>query len=291
MRAYNFSGPFMKPYLSLAGVVALAGCASAPSSGPTGPAGVQLVYAASAPLTVTYQFADSSGFQIQGGAIGDIRVTASAKGTADATYTPKGTDVELRIRVTDLDGSFTNSAMGGTNSVTEADVQGDAIITVSPRGVMTIGQLPTTSRTAQGVGMGAGFFRRFTVRLPQGLVQRGASWVDTVTANEESAGVRSSVRDVVTATWARDTVVAGRTLNVITHSAQRTLEVAGTSDGVEIAQKLSGTASGYTLWDGQRNLMVERFETTELSGSFDLPAMGLTGLPVTAAGSGRITLR
>ena len=281
----------MKKYFSFFALAFFAGCATTPGAAPPAPAGVRLAYAATAPTTVSYQFSDSSGFNIQGGAIGDIRVAAHANGTAEATYAPKGTDVEVRLRVTDLEGSFTNSAMGGSTSVTEADVQGEAIISISPRGVMTIGQLPTASRTAQGIGMGAGFFRRFTVRLPAGPVQRGASWTDTVSATDEGAGIRSSVRDVVTATWARDTVVAGRTLHVITHAAQRTLEVAGTSDGVEIAQKLSGTASGYTLWDGQRNLIVERFETTDLSGSFDLPAMGLSGLPVTAAGSGRITLR
>jgi hypothetical protein len=103
--------------------------------------------------------------------------------------------------------------------------------------------------------------------------------------------MKSSVQDVVTSTWARDTTVAGRTLNVITHSTLRRLDVAGTSEGVEIAQKLSGTSTGYTLWDAQRNVVVERYETTSLSGTFDLPAMGLKGLPVTAQGSGRLTLR
>lgn len=281
----------MKQYLSLLAAALLAGCASAPTTPSGAPAGVRLAYAAAAPLTLTYEFADSSGFNIQGGAIGDIRVSTQASGTAAASYAPKGTDVELRLKITDLTGSFSNSAMGGTTSVTEADVQGEAVVTVSPAGVLTIGQLPTTSRNAQGIGLGAGFFRRFVVRLPQRAVQRGASWTDTVTATDESGGMRSTVRDVVTATWARDTVVAGRSLNVITHTTQRALEIAGSSDGVEIAQKLNGTASGYTLWDSQRNVVVERFERTDLSGSFDLPAMGVSGLPVTARGSGRITLR
>jgi hypothetical protein len=281
----------MKHYLSLFTAVLLAGCASAPSTPSTAPAGVRLAYAAAAPLDLVYEFSDSSGFNIQGGAIGDIRVSTQASGTASASYAPKGADVELRLKITDLTGSFSNSAMGGTTSVTEADVQGEAVVGVSPAGVLTIVQLPTTTRNAQGIGLGAGFFRRFVVRLPPQPVQRGASWTDTVSATDESGGIRSSVRDIVTATWARDTVVAGKTLNLITHATQRTLEIAGSSDGVEIAQKLNGTASGYTLWDGQRNVVVERFERTDLSGTFDLPAMGVSGLPVTAKGSGRITLR
>ncbi len=281
----------MRLFLCCASAALLAGCATAPPSAPPAPAGTLLSYAVTAPVTTTYEFTDSSSFNIRGGAIGDIAVTARATGTAEATQAPKATDVELRVKVADLNGSFTNSAMGGTTTATEADVQGEAVMTISPRGALTIEQLPTTSRSAQGIGMGAGFFRRFAVRLPASPVQRGASWTDTVTASDDASGVRSTVRDIVTATWARDTVVAGRTLNVLTHSTQRTLEIAGTSEGVQIVQKLSGSATGYTLWDAQRSLIVERYESTDLSGTFDLPAMGLSGLPVTAKGFSRITLR
>jgi hypothetical protein len=281
----------MRSFISYSAFFLLAGCVASQPSAPPAPAGVALRYAATAPVTAAYNFADSSGFNIRGGAIGDIAVTARASGAADATLAPKDSGVEMRIKVTDLTGTFTNSAMGGTINATEADVQGEAVLTLSPRGVLTIAQLPTTTRNAQGIGMGAGFFRRFTVRLPAGPVQRGATWTDTVTASEDNAGVKSTVNDVVATTWARDTVVAGRTLHVLTHSTQRTLEISGTSEGVQIAQKLSGTATGYTLWDPQRSLVAERYENTDLSGTFDLPAMGISGLPVTAKGSGRITLR
>ena len=72
----------MRQYLSLAAASLLVGCATAPTaSTPAAPTGVRLAYAAAAPATVTYQFSDSSGFNIQGGAIGEIRVTAQANGT------------------------------------------------------------------------------------------------------------------------------------------------------------------------------------------------------------------
>jgi hypothetical protein len=283
----------IKQLLALASAVALSACAAATSSTTTTPvaAGTSLTYAATAPVTATYAFADTSSFNIQGGAIGDIRATTRSAGTVNATYAPKAPDVEVRMTITDLSGAFTNSAMGGTTNVTEADVPGEAVLTVGPRGTLTVVQTPTASRAAQQVGMSAAFFRRFIIRLPAGRVQRGAVWTDTIANSEDAAGMKSSVSDIVTSTWARDTTIAGRTLNVITHSTQRRLEVAGSSEGVQIVQKLSGTATGYTLWDAQRNLVVERSETTSLSGTFDLPAMGLTGLPVTAQGTGRLSLR
>jgi hypothetical protein len=276
----------------MAATALLSGCAaSQPPATPAAPRGTMLAYAAPAPVTVAYQFSDSSGFVIEGGAIGMIRVSVRTSGVIEATHTAKGPDVEVRLKMVDFDGSFANSATGTTTHATETDVQGEAVLTVTPQGVLTINQLPTTTRQAQAVGVASGFFRRFTVRLPRGAAQRGAVWTDTVTATEETGGTRSSVTDVVTATWARDTVLNGRTLHVITHNTRRTLDVSGTSEGVEIAQKLTGRASGYTLWDAQRSVIAERLETTELSGSFDLPAMGLTGLPVRASGTGRITLR
>ncbi len=276
----------------LLGVLLIAGCASAPSStGPAPAAGVILAYSAAAPMTLTYHFTDSSTFNMSGGAIGDIRATMAGQGTADVAVAPKGTDVEMRIRITDMDGSATNSAMGGTTNVTEADINGEAVLTLTPQGAVTVDQVPTISRTAQQAGMGASFFRRFAARFPATPIAVGSTWTDTVTAREESAGITSTVTDVVTSTWARDTTVNGQTLHVITHSTQRSLDIAGTTEGVAIAQKLSGTATGQTLWDPQRNVVVERSENTELSGTFDLPAMGLSGLPISAKGSGRITLR
>jgi hypothetical protein len=284
----------MKSQLTfIAGLVALTACAPATTTTTAPiPAGTALAYVApAAPLSLEYVFADSSSFNIQGGAIGDIKATTRSSGTASATYAANGSDLELRVRITDLAGSFTNSAMGGTTNATEADVTGEAVLTVGPRGTMTVGQLPVSSRAASQIGMGAAFFRRFVIRLPAGQIQRGSSWTDTIATSEDATGMKSSVEDVVTSTWARDTTIAGRTLNVITHAIQRKLDISGSSEGVQIVQKLTGTAVGHSLWDSQRNIVVERFETTNLSGTFDLPAMGLTGLPLTAQGAGRITLR
>lgn len=279
-------------FYRLVGALLLAGCATAPPAAAPRSTGVILAYRAAAPATLAYNFADSSNFTITGGAIGDIRASMGSRGTAEVAVAAKdSTNVAMRMRITDLQGTASNSAMGGTTNVTEADVTGEAVLTVSPNGALAVNQVPTISRAAQQTGIGPSFFRRFTLRLPSTPVARGASWTDTINTSEESAGIRSSVNDVVRATWARDTTVNGNMVHVITHTTQRTLNVTGTSEGVEIAQKLSGSASGYTLWDAQRSVVVERYENTELSGTFDLPAMGLSGLPVTAKGSGRITLR
>lgn len=273
-------------------IAALSACATAPSDPPTtGPAGALLAYAVPNPAVLNYAFTDSSGFSIQGGAIGDIRVAIVSAGTAAVTYAQKAADIEATIRITDLAGSIVNSAMGSTTTATEADIQGNAVVTTTPRGVTTIVSTPTLSTSAQQIGLSNSFFRRFFVRLPQGRVRAGAVWVDTIALNESASGTKVDGADIVTSTFVRDTVVNGRTLALITTSSQRTLNVSGTSQGVEVAQKLTGTATGRTLWDAQRSLLVERTESSQLSGTFDLPQMGVTGLPVTASGSARLVLQ
>jgi hypothetical protein len=139
--------------------------------------------------------------------------------------------------------------------------------------------------------MNPGFFRSFFVQLPDGGVRPGDVWVDTVHTSDSEAGTVVSVDDVVTSTFVRDTVVDGRTLAVIATSAQRAVNISGSSDGVPIAQRLTGPGNGRALWDVERGLLVERSESWELSGSFDLPQMGISGLPVSAHRSGKLALK
>lgn len=273
-------------------IATLPACATVPS-GPavTAPAGALFTYAVPSPATLNYAFADSSGFNVQGGAIGDVRVSIATSGTAAVTYMQKGSELEATIRIADLAGSVMNSAMGSTVTATEADVQGNAVVTVTARGVTTVAAVPRLNAAAQQLGLGGSFFRRFFARLPAGRVLPGSTWIDTLTVTEDVAGTKVDATDVVTSTFARDTVINGRTLALITTDTQRRVDASGTSQGVEVVQHLTGTATGKTLWDPERNLAVERTESSQLSGTFNLPQMGVTGLPVTASGSSRIVLQ
>ncbi|MGQ0562706.1 MAG: hypothetical protein ACT443_12630 [Gemmatimonadota bacterium] len=274
----------------LLALVVLPACASAPPEPPR-PAGTMLAYALPTPPAATYAFRDSSGFEIRGGAIGEIRAIINAAGTAEITYARDTSALKATIRITDFNGSMTNSAMGGGPTATEADIEGPAVLTVSASGEPAVVSMPKLGNTIQRVGVNQSLFRRFFVRLPAERVRAGTVWVDTITISDQTAGSKVDVRDIVTSTFAGDTTANGRTVAIVNTSSQRTLEVSGTNEGVQIAQKLSGTSSGRFLWDPQRNLLVERTETSELSGTFDLPQMGMTGLPVTARGSSRLVLQ
>lgn len=280
----------MKRYLILTAAL-LPACASAPPATPPAPRGALLSYADAAPGTHTYAFSDSSGFNIQGGAIGNIEAKIGTTGTATVTYAQNAGALQATIAITDFAGSMVNSAMGGGPSATETDITGTAVVTVSPTGKPDVTTLPTLTKTAESVGLNRSFFRRFFIRLPGGTMNAGAIWVDTMDITDESGGTKAEVRDIQTSTFVKDTVIDGRTLAVITTTADRTLKIAGVNEGVQIAQNLTGKTTGRALWDGQRRVLVERSETSELSGTFDLPQMGMTGLPVTARSANKVSLR
>lgn len=273
-------------------LIVLSACTSAPLSAPTPTApATMLAYDMPSPASATYAYTDSSRIMIQAGAMGNIQVSSSVTATTDITYAQKAPNLEATIRVTDFDGSFANSATGGRATATESQIDGPAVVSVTPRGATTITTLPKLSPTVQSTGMNAGFFRSFFIQLPAGGVRPGAVWVDTVHTSDGEGGTVVSVDDVVTSTFVRDTVIGGRTLAVITISAQRAVNISGSSDGVTIAQKLTGPGTGRALWDVQRGLLVERSESWQLGGTFDLPQMGISGLPVTAHRSGKLALK
>ena len=278
--------------IRVAALVALSACTSAPPPAPslTAPA-TMLAYSMPSPATATYSYSDSSRIMIQAGAMGNIQMSSAATATTDITYAEKAPNLEVTIRVTDFDGRFANSATGGRSTVTESQIEGPAVLSVTPRGATTITTLPKLSTAVQSAGLNPGFFRAFFVQLPAGGVRPGAVWVDTVQSSDNEGGTVVSVDDVVTSTFVRDTVMGGRTLAVITIAAQRAVNISGSSDGVTIAQRLTGPGTGRVLWDVQRRLLVERSESWQLSGSFDLPQMGISGLPVTAHRSGKLELK
>jgi len=86
-------------------------------------------------------------------------------------------------------------------------------------------------------------------------------------------------------------VVAGHTFNVITSETERSLTVSGTTQGVEIVQRLKGTANSVTLWDPEKRAVFSRSETATLTGAFDLPAMSMTNMPISATGRSILQLK
>lgn len=273
----------MTRYTLAVALVLLGACAKTPLPTPQPSVPAQtLAYGPSAGANATYAFRDSTFAAIQGGVVGNIEISTAASATAEVAFAPKGPNVEATIRVTDFEGASTNSATGTKSTATESEIGGSAVLIVTAGGDATITSLPTLSPVIQRAGMNPNFFRWFFIPLPAAPVKPGAVWTDTLRTTDDAAGTTVSIDVVVTSTFVRDTVVNGRTLALISTSSQRSVNISGNSEGVQISQKLSGPGSGSAMWDVERRLLVQRSESWQLNGTFDLPQMGISGLPIAA---------
>jgi len=275
-------------------VSVVAGCATAgPSAAPRpeAPAATRMVYTAPASTVLLYDVQDSTTSQIQAGPAGTVTVELGSSGLAEVRIEPDSAGEQVTVGYREFSGSTSNSASGAVVKVTEADVKAPAVLRVDTTGGVQIVKPPQLTEQFVQVAGSESAFRRFFVRVPAGPVRPGAVWVDTVTSRETAEGITTTTTSVITATYAGDTTVAAQRMNHVTYTATRTVNASGTTQGVEMRQKLNGTATGYFIWDPARNAVYEREETVTMNGGFDLPALGMEGLPISAHGRVRLQLR
>ena len=228
----------------------------------------------------TYLFADTTAFAIEAGGMGTMRVLSAQSGVAEVAFAP-GEDVMATIRLLDYSARFENPNQGAT-TVDERAVDGAWVVRVTPRGQPTVVDSPAISVAGREIIGVESAVRPFFVYLPGRPASAGASWVDTVSVTEAHADAISTARSIITSTLEGDTIVDRRRLLVISTISETTLEVEGSSGGVEIFQSLSGATRGRVLWDADRGVLVDRVEEGRLDGTLELPGMGFGGLPVEA---------
>jgi hypothetical protein len=264
---------------------------SATAGNPTGSASIAGSAYAGVRNARNIEYSDSTASDIQAGAAGAIKINLGARGVVDLLFEPAGANLKVTLNVKEFSGSAANSAGGGVVNASLADVKGPAVLTLSPRGEVTFVSKPEMTPIFRQVAGSDGIFRRFFSRLPGRRIDAGYTWTDTVTTQEVNEGLTTRTQNVVTSTFSRDSVIGGRTMLVITSVSERSLEMRGVTQGVEIIQKQSGPANAITLWDPVRRLVVSRTETVRMNGTLDLPAMSMTNMPITSTGRVSLHLR
>jgi hypothetical protein len=272
-------------------VLALAACAgSSTTPGAPSPEEPALAYRMPAGEPFVYEMGDTSTLRMEMAGMGNVDVTIQARTTAELDFSPQGDGVQVVIRVTDVNGLFANS-MGPTITVDNQHRPGPATVAVAGTGVVDIVDAPVFSEVLSQIATPEGLYRSFFIPLPGTDAMRGAAWTDTVRIDEAPQGLSAQTVSIVRSRWERDTVVAGRTLAVIVSDLENTVDLAGTTQGVEIRQRLQGTARRVSLWDPVAAVLVERIEDGQASGTTDLPAMNITGIPVSAESHSTLRLR
>jgi hypothetical protein len=276
----------MRPiHLAAAAALLLAGCGLATES--PGPEG--LAYDVPTPNPAAYTFSDTAVFTIES-ALGPMRVVTAQAGTAELDFRRWRDDGRVVVRIPRWRGTFRNETQGAVHA-DESDIGGVFTVRVEPRGRVTVVDTPSLSDAVLDIAGPEGLIRPLFVHLPGRPVEPGARWVDTVTTVAEVGGTRSVIRSRLTSTLQGDTAIADRRVLLIRTRAENTVEVTGVSGGVEIAQRLEGTSIETVLWDDDADLLVERVATGTLTGTLELPGVGVEPMPVRAETRRTVSLR
>lgn len=258
-----------------AAALLLGACAAAPSQ-PAAPPVASFAYAPVAQAALVYEVADTADFSMQ---FGDIAFGST--GTVRVDVADADTALTLTARVVDFQGGFTGPT--GTVRADESGVTGPFVFTISRKGEVLGRDLPEMTPAFEQVARSGDPIRALILQLPEGPIARGTPWTDTVVVEETTSdAAQVDNRVIVTSTWTRDTVVAGTTLRVIESTAENQVHTRAKSGGMDVETRLSGTTRATALWDPARQILVSRSAVGTLGGTVDVPAAGLSGIPMNA---------
>lgn len=279
----------MKTMIPAALLLAGAACSSAPGPGAPAPGGAALAWTRPTSAPLTYEIGDTAvvSMDIMGNA---MQVNARSASTVAITLARAAAGLDATITFQSVSGEY-STPMGPALTLGDADKPGPTRMTVDPRGAATVTSRPELSTVALQILGSDSYVQRMFVRLPGRAVEPGARWTDTIPVNEEAAGMVTTGRNVVVSTLRGDTTIAGTRLLVIDSEITSTQQVSGSNQGVEVRQSLTGTSTAVTLWDPALGALVQRTETGVLSGSMELPGMGMSGMPVSIRQSQAMKLR
>ena len=270
------------PFALAAASLALSACVG---GGPSGPPG--LAYALPNPAAVTYVTGDTTVMDIDAGGQA-MQVTVSESTVLDATFERAAEGVQVTLEVKDLNATVANP-MGATSG-DESGITGPLVMSLDRRGVVTVISQPQLTETAsqyfQPLSVAHGLFPR----LPGRAAGVGESWTDTIRYEGQQGPGKVSAVTVVTYTVEGDSVLDGRSLVKISMKGSSESTAGGVITGMDFTQNVTGTLTGWVLWDQGRRLMMETYGETDGRGTMKVSAAPFP-LGVRLRGQSRVKLQ
>ncbi len=240
---------------------------SACGGGPSGPPG--FAYSLPTLTAVTYLTGDTTIMDIDAGGQA-MQVTVSESMLLDAGFERAAEGVQVTLAVKDLKASIYNPMGAATGD--ESGITGPLVMSLDRRGAVTVVSQPQLTETAseyfQPLSVAHGLFPR----LPGRAAAVGESWTDTIRYEGQQGPGSVSATNVVTYTVEGDSVLDGRSLVKIAQKGSTESTTHGVITGMDFSQGLTGTFTGWVLWDHARGLMVESYAQTDGRGTMDVSA-------------------
>ena len=256
--------------ISIATVLLLAAPLAVPGSTATGQ---QLAYSVPSPATATYLLTDNTTMSFTGSPMGPMEIGGGSTFNYALTFAADGEEVRVSAELNVFEAKMTDPRTGmqtmpqvqsGVASTFEVMLGGQGLAEVISES-RAYGELPIL------VDPHAVMFPR----LPAGDVGVGDSWVDTVTVGVGDGGER-----VVVYTYTLE--------GEATHDGRPHLRIAVSGEsrmsfgGPETSMDLTGSETGYYLWDMERGLMASAEVSRSNKGGVTAPDGTSAGIAFTA---------
>lgn len=269
--------------------VLLFGLAACGGPGGMSPSG-GLMYRVPDPANAVYVTQSSSTVSIDAGAMGSFSMEGKSEATISMSFAQSQSGVEVTAGIQKLSASL-SQPMGGSQSASEADLQGDLVFDLDRTGKGTVVSLPEMKGAAESLANPINFVHGFFPRLPGRAVHPGDMWTDTIQYDVETSQGKQSTSTVLTYTLQGDTTVAGKRLLRIVYDGRADLEGSGMQQGMDVYQTLSGGVEGTVLWDPERGLMISDETSQDLTGTVEVPAAGIPAMPMAMKGTSSTRLQ
>lgn len=224
------------------------------------------------------------------GTAGTLRFHASVQGIARINT---NADVDslliARVDLTALTADKLNVATGETLRASLPDFSGPVVLQVSGSRQIRIMDRGRGSSFLNAVGVQQ-YFRRLIGPLPGRSIRLGQTWKDTIEWEETTEEALISVREIISGQYIRDTVVMGRTLNVLHTQAEQEIQTNGLNEHMEVRRNLRGDAARRLLWDPVRRIVIASEERVRLNGIYQSRAINNQTFPMHVSSSLRIRI-
>jgi hypothetical protein len=274
------------PALSFALLLGVSACAGPGGTSPDG----GLVYRVPESPSVTYVTGDTSSIEIDAGPMGNMRMRSTGAATVGVTFARAEGGVQVTATIQELNARLTNP-MGGAQTATAADVEGDIVFSMDGKGHATVVSLPTTKGAAGQLANPEGMVYEFFPLLPGKAVAPGGTWTDTLHYRIEIDEGNTEATSIMTYTLVGDTLVDGRTLLHIAMTGTGDVTGSGVTEGMDVLQVFSGDITGTILWDPARSLYVSGTFERDMDGTVEVPAAGMPPMPMTVSGRSHVKLQ
>jgi len=235
-----------------------------------------LRYAAPLPASVVFTAVDTMDATITGLPTGDSKLTTITEWVSDMQFASGDSGIAVTAALKSFSGVM-RSVMGDLQ-MHSPDVDpirfhigatGAAPEALAGANATALSAAPeeTLARSRALAGLYA---------LPGRTMAPGESWSDSARTAETVEEMHFDVSTSIRGTYLADSVVDGRTLNVLRVIRESEMTTSGTHEGVDIAQKTTSKSEEFVLWDSTRHIPVSRNAVSHIDAETELKQMNVT---------------